>query len=248
MFLMFLLLYRIQKRSSLVPDFLGIKRCIIEVVDKFYYVPIKKTLSLFVNKHQKAEIVLLRNPRRVDGKLETFLDGEIAQSHPLFSENDETLQIIVYHDEVEICNPIGSKVKKHKVVGVFYYTFGNLAQIYCSKLEAISLLAIPLYTDIQRYSIDAIFQPLLEELQDLATDGCVVQTTSGEEYMLYAALIAYAADTPASKEAAGFKEGVAGTHRPCHFCEATSESMQLYFQEEDFRICNTKGIFIYVKR
>lgn len=108
----------------------------------------------------------------------------------MFSGKDNTLEIIVYHDEAEICNPIGSKVKKHKVV-FFYYTFGNLAEIYRSKLESISLLAIALHSDIERYSIDVVFQPLLEELQEFAKDGFLIQRPSGGQIRLYGALIAY---------------------------------------------------------
>ena len=99
----------------------GAKCCIVEVVDKFYYFSMKKTTSLFVNNYNKAEIVLLQNSRRVDGKLETFLDGEIVQSHPLFPAKDDTLQIIVYHDEVERCSLVGMNIKKHKVVFFLFY-------------------------------------------------------------------------------------------------------------------------------
>ena len=98
-------------------------------------------------------------------------------------------------------------------------------------------MAIALYTNVQGYSIDSIFQPLLEELREFATDGCLIGTTNGYEYTLYGALIAYVADTPASQDSAVFKEGVPGPHQPCRFCETTPDLMQLYFQENDFRIC-----------
>ena len=38
-----------------------------------------------------------------------------------FSHYDNALQIIAYFDELEICNPLGSHVKRHKVGIVFLY-------------------------------------------------------------------------------------------------------------------------------
>ena len=60
-----------------------------------------------------------------DGKIKDFCDGARFKSHPLFSENPHALQVIAHYDELEICNPLGSYVKKHKV-GVVTYTLGNI--------------------------------------------------------------------------------------------------------------------------
>ena len=48
------------------------------------------------------------------GVLRDHCDGEAYQQHPLFSDHVEALQILFYYDEVEVCNPLGSK-KKHKM-------------------------------------------------------------------------------------------------------------------------------------
>ena len=37
------------------------------------------------------------------------------RQHPIFSENPSSLQIMVYYDELELCNPLGSRRKKHKI-------------------------------------------------------------------------------------------------------------------------------------
>ena len=36
-------------------------------------------------------------------------------SHPLFSSHRQALQIHFYYDDVEVCNPLGSKAKIHKL-------------------------------------------------------------------------------------------------------------------------------------
>ena len=48
-----------------------------------------------------------------------FCDGDLYKSHPLFFEDPCALQVQLYYDEVEVCNPIGSHRGVHKL-GLFY--------------------------------------------------------------------------------------------------------------------------------
>ena len=47
--------------------------------------------------------------------LSDYCDGEHFKHHPLFSQNPSSLQIILYYDELELCNPLGSRKRKHKI-------------------------------------------------------------------------------------------------------------------------------------
>ncbi len=53
--------------------------------------------------------------RSTSGYLEDFCDGKVFKSHPLFSVYTNGLQIFFYYDDVEICNPLGSKRSIHKL-------------------------------------------------------------------------------------------------------------------------------------
>ena len=53
--------------------------------------------------------------QRRDGMIADYCDGQAFQQHPLFSRDPCALQIILYYDEVEVVNPLGSKTSKHKV-------------------------------------------------------------------------------------------------------------------------------------
>ncbi|EDO35139.1 predicted protein [Nematostella vectensis] len=73
------------------------------------------------------------------------------------------------------------------------------------------------------------------ELEQLATPDGYQFTLSEETYInLQGALAAYIADTPASHEAAGFKEGVGLSFKKCRHCHATFEEVQSNFLEENF--------------
>lgn len=58
---------------------------------------------------------VMRGHIRTDDVLEDYCDSPKAKHHPLFSKQIHGLQIILYFDELETCNPLGSFRKKHKL-------------------------------------------------------------------------------------------------------------------------------------
>ena len=50
-----------------------------------------------------------------DGIIGDYCDGTAYKCHPLFSVHSTALQFMLYYDDIEVCNPIGSKAKKHKL-------------------------------------------------------------------------------------------------------------------------------------
>ena len=50
-----------------------------------------------------------------EGYLGDYCDGDNYRMSTLFQECPCGLQIQLYYDELEVCNPLGSKVKKHKL-------------------------------------------------------------------------------------------------------------------------------------
>ncbi len=55
------------------------------------------------------EIQVMRGHQRNDGLLGDYCDGLHFKRHPLFSINPTALQIMLFYDDVEVCNPIGSR-------------------------------------------------------------------------------------------------------------------------------------------
>lgn len=97
----------------------------------------------------------------------------------------DALQIFLYYDELEICNPLGSKVKIHKLgmytvccfiyvcmlflfnAGSFYFTLGNLSPKYRSKLSSIYLVALVKSKFISIYGMDAVLKPFIDDIKKL---------------------------------------------------------------------------------
>jgi hypothetical protein len=52
---------------------------------------------------------------RTDDLLSDYCDTEDFKRHPLFSIDFRALQILFFFDELEICNPLGSRANIHKL-------------------------------------------------------------------------------------------------------------------------------------
>ena len=50
-----------------------------------------------------------------NGLMGDYCDGLLFSDNKLFNEDPAALQIQLYYDELEVCNPLGSKTKKHKL-------------------------------------------------------------------------------------------------------------------------------------
>ena len=71
--------------------------------------------------------------------LSDFTDGSLFRSNELFGNNDTALKILLYFDDVNLCNPLTNEV--HKIT-LLYYQLANLPIEYRSKLNSIYLLGV----------------------------------------------------------------------------------------------------------
>ena len=93
------------------------------------------------------------NPHMSNDCLQDFCDGSFLKSHPLFSSDPCALQIVGYYDDIEVVNPLGSYVKKHKLGCIFFF-LGNIRPQLRSTLKNIHLLAVERTQDIQNYGMN----------------------------------------------------------------------------------------------
>ena len=91
------------------------------------------------------------------------------------------VQIFLYFDELELCNPLGSKRSIHKIgaykpcipdnfvldisflcAGAFYFTLR-------SKLKSIQLLALVKNSLIKKYGMNSVLEPIVKDLKALVS-------------------------------------------------------------------------------
>ena len=142
------------------------KRRIINQEDKFAYIPLKKSLSQLLSNKKIAKYTI-KYPDQCDTNIfYDICDGDVFRNDIFFCEHPDALQIILYHDAVEVCNPIGSRAGKQKL-DMFYYTLANFNPKIRSRHCATRLLAIANAKVVKEYGYHAILQPINQEIKEI---------------------------------------------------------------------------------
>ena len=83
--------------------------------------------------------------------------------------------LLLYVDDCEIANPLGSKAGMHKV-GVIYCTILNLPPKFRSSSSNCYL--IPMYNsgDVKTYGFGSILQPVVDDIKYLEREGIIINT------------------------------------------------------------------------
>lgn len=189
-----------------------------------YIIPFKDSLKRLLELPELWHHV--QNPHFTDSSEFMFdiCDGQYIRTHPLFSRNPRSLQIVLNTDDLEIVNPLGSHVKKHKI-SIFYYTLANIPPQYRSRLTAIQLLAVAKTKHVR--VADGVHKLLSDFICTLNTlsGGGVKMHLYNAEYTVEGALVLVPADTLAAHWLGGFKEAVSFAVKNCRNCETSSETM-----------------------
>lgn len=202
----------------------------------FQYVPILKTLqALFSNKDFYETYVkynLHEKHKCVPGIYQGFCCGSIHKSIDIFNE-PLALKIQIGSDDFEVCCPIKSHAKTHKINGT-YFQITNMPIEYRSKLNNIYLVALcsSLNFKVDEYDYNHIAELMYDEFSVLETDGLEINleirkeaNINLEQDRFYGTLINIAVDNLGASEVMGFVESFSATHY-CRHCECTKTECQ----------------------
>ena len=116
-----------------------------------------------------------------DNVLKTYQDESAFKSDSLLNSEKKTLEIVLYHDNFGIVNPLGNKTVKYKT-SEFYFVLGNNPPQYRSCQKDIHFAIICSSKLISKYGYQEILRQLLDDLRKLETeriyinfDNCVRQ-------------------------------------------------------------------------
>ena len=93
--------------------------------------------------------------------------------HPLLS-NQNNLRILLYYDDVEICNSLGDVSGIYKC-GMFYFTLANLTRKHYSNLKNIFLVAICHSDDLKTYGYNRILSVIMRDIKKIETIGIKIE-------------------------------------------------------------------------
>ena len=139
----------------------------------FQYIPLKQLLKHILESKGFMRAVLEYQPSD-DGIMRDFHDGEFCRGHVFFS-NSRNIALLLYVDDCEIANPLGSKAGMHKI-GVVYCTILNIPLKFRSSLCNCYLVGLYNSGDVKTYGFDPILRPLVEDIEELERDGLHIDT------------------------------------------------------------------------
>ncbi|KAM7310696.1 uncharacterized protein ISCGN_007604 [Ixodes scapularis] len=199
---------------------------------EYHYVPIPRLLRKLCEIPDIAAELVTPQARCDDAEVyRDFSDGLLFRDlKDLISEGDQyTIFILLYSDEVEICNPLGAKRGVHKLLAV-YFTLLNLHARHRSQLRSIFLVLLARYEDVQEYGLDVILRPLLNDLKELHSCG-VMFISRGETHNAHVFVFCVCGDNLSMNRLGGFtccfSQG-----RVCRFCMATSGKLSTLTTED----------------
>lgn len=107
-----------------------------------------------------------------DAMMRDFHDGRFCRDNVLLSSH-QTLKIILYINDFEVCNPLGAKATLHKL-GAVYFTIASIPPKYRSCLNNMFLLMLFNSGDAKLYGYPQIFREFIDDNKSLEIEGLEV--------------------------------------------------------------------------
>jgi len=192
----------------------------------FQYVPILQLLSQLLSKKDIQEKAFNTSHTTCVSRYESFHDGTHFKENLLLSTEDITLPLLLYIDDFEVCNPLGTSRKKHKITAV-YWALANIPPQFRSTLKSIYLAVLCKAVDGKKYGYGAVLEPLLKDLVHLEEEGLFVPAFGKN---IKGTVVSVVADNLGAHSIGGFLESFSGSH-VCRFCLGKLSE----FQEKEVR-------------
>lgn len=161
------------KRTQYYTSHFGVLEPVEYILDAqrnrtFQYIPILKSLQHVLTHKSVLEHLETQRIQDQPGLQEyrTVRDGEYYKQNPLLSGEGLRIAVNLYVDDFEICNPLGTSRKKHKLCGV-YWVLDNLPPGSHSTLTSIYLAVLCKSDDVKAYGYGKVLEPLLQDLSIL---------------------------------------------------------------------------------
>ncbi|XP_064472066.1 uncharacterized protein LOC135386199 [Ornithodoros turicata] len=199
--------------------------------DTFQYVPITSVLqNLFMSESFRGH---LQESERCEEttSLCSFRDGLLFErkTAQLIPEGSQfTLFIVLYSDELEIVNPLGSKRGQHKLF-VAYFSVVNIHPRYRSQLSSIHVAVIAKYANVKKHGLSAVMKLVLTDINLLRDVGFIVKHCN-TSVKVTAMLIAFCGDNLSMNNMGGYTSSFS-RGRPCWFCTASVAEFESIFDE-----------------
>lgn len=133
--------------------------------------PIKFQIKKFLQlPHVLDEIIqTINNYKDIHNLITSVIHGEIWKKRIRNINAEIVIPYVLYFDEFEIDNPLGSHSGEHSISALYYY-FPVMPKFFLSNLSNI-FVALLFETKNKKFGYGNIFQPLIDEINQLSKEG-----------------------------------------------------------------------------
>lgn len=213
-------------------------KCVVSksVHTTFQFVPISETLrALFSSADFEEAYINFNSQKDHDCSPETYVNfccGDLYNSSDFFKMNPLTIQLRLFTDDFEPCDPLKSKAEKHKITA-YYFFINNLPTKFQSNLNNIYLVALSDGSDAKSELADAgvVIETIIEDLKSIEMNG--IKTGSGA--ILKGSLIGVIFDNLGGNNLFGFSGGFNANYY-CRMCTSKRSDCQKMVTEDSSKI------------
>lgn len=184
-----------------------------------FYIPIIDSIKLIM-KNETLLNKYVNSSTSVETEISKYLhditDGYVVKKIKSNTLLINSLNILLYQDAFEICNPLGSSKTKYKIFAMYF----RLNIQNRSHIDPIQLVLLILDKDIKKFSQETIFRKLIYDLKILETTGVHI---AGLERNILATVVCITGDNLGSHYLGGFSENFSKTKCFCRYCEINKD-------------------------
>ena len=178
----------------------------------FVYVSVNQVIELLLNRAEFLE-ELVFSEECTPGYYKTFQDGNYFKQNELFGEQELFITLRLYIDDFELCNPLDTSKKIHKLTAV-YWVILNLPPKFSSTLHSTHLALLGKTFDSKQFGYETFLSPLIKDLKSLEQTGVFEQTLNN---YVKGSVFCVSADNLGAHTLAGFQESF-NVNNFCRFC------------------------------
>ena len=182
-----------------------------EEKSSFQYVPVLLSLQQLLKNEDIVKRLLTKHSDY--SQLASFRDGQYFKLNEFHANEEFSISLILYVDDFEICNPLGTSRKKHKVTAV-YWVLADAPPKLRSQLTSIYLALLCKANDIKKFGYETVLEPLLRDLTTLEREGVFVPQVGKN---IRGTVLCISADNLGAHSLSGLVENFCGRYI-CRFC------------------------------
>ena len=208
----------------------------------FQYIPLGGLIKVYLEQPGMMQSILSYKKSTDETILESYRDGKFFKETFTEETAGQALEfpILIYSDEFEPGNPLGSRRGKHKL-SAFYMQFLNIPSKLRSSLDHILLVALAETQLVSKYGVDSVLQVLVHDLEKLYQDGIYICSPGEFEGQVKPKLFQICGDNLGIHQLLGFACGFTANY-PCRTCKAPRATCQEQ-EEENTSLLRTEQNF-----